>query len=399
MKILQICNKAPYPANDGSSIAIYNMATGLVAAGAEVHLLTINTKKHFKSDKDVPLELKNKTNYKSVFKNTNTSALGALLNLFTAKSYFISRFYFKEFETELINKLKESTFDIVQLEGLFMAEYISAIKAHSKAKVVLRAHNIEYLIWERHLLIEKSLITKFYLNIQKERLKIFELATFKKVDAVVTITAADQQFIEKAGIKTKVFTSITGVNISEYNLPDAQKNLKSIFCFGSMDWMPNQEAVDWFLENCWHKIKVVNPECTFVIAGRNMPERYKSLNLNGVQVIENVSDNKLFYAQHHIMLVPLLSGSGLRIKIIEGMSLGKAIVSTAIGAEGVFAEHGKEIIIANTSTEFIDAVDQLLNNQNLTESIEINAKNYAKLNFNNLEVSTKLLGFYNSLVN
>lgn len=399
MKILQICNKAPYPANDGSSIAIYNMANGLVDAGVELHLLTINTKKHFKSDDAVPIEFKNKTHYKSVYKNTDTSATGALLNLFSNQSYFISRFYFKEFEEQLIQLLNKIIFDIVQLEGLFMANYIPVIKKHSKAKIVLRAHNIEYLIWERHIAIEKNKLKKIYLRIQKERLKQFEIATFNKVDAIITITEADKKVIEKLALNTKTFTSITGVDVANYTLPATTKNHNSIFCFGAMDWMPNQEAVDWFLKYCWEKVKEANPNCIFVIAGRNMPEHYKNLKLKDVQVIENVSDNKQFYAQYNIMLVPLLSGSGLRIKIIEGMSFGKAIVSTSIGAEGVFAENGKEIILADTPNEFINAVNNLLSSPKQIELLESHAKNFAKLNFNNSEISNKLVAYYKTLVN
>ena len=92
IKILQICNKAPYPANDGSSIAIYNMANGLCDNGVELHLLTINTKKHFKDDKGVPEDFKLKTHYQSVYHNCNTSLTGAFLNLFSPESYFVSRF-------------------------------------------------------------------------------------------------------------------------------------------------------------------------------------------------------------------------------------------------------------------------------------------------------------------
>ena len=96
LRVLQICNKAPYPSNDGSSIAIYNMAQGLIENGVKLHLLTINTKKHFKPDNEVPVSFKENSNYFSVFQNTDTSVFGALLNLFSTKSYFVSRFYFKD---------------------------------------------------------------------------------------------------------------------------------------------------------------------------------------------------------------------------------------------------------------------------------------------------------------
>jgi hypothetical protein len=133
LKVLQISNKAPFPANDGSSIAIYNMARGLSENGVELHLISINTKKHFKPDSMVPLEFKANTRYKSVYKNTNVTAAGALRNLFSRASYFVSRFYFKEFEEKLVYALGMVDFDIVQLEGLFMGVYIYVIRKHSRA--------------------------------------------------------------------------------------------------------------------------------------------------------------------------------------------------------------------------------------------------------------------------
>ena len=173
MRVLQICNKAPYPPNDGSSIAIYNMGMGFILNEVELHVLTINTKKHFKSDNEVPQDYKTKAHYQSVFENTNVSAFGALKNLFSAQSYFVSRFYFKDFENKLIEKLKANQFDVIQLEGLFVATYISTIKKYSKAKIVLRAHNIEYLIWQRHLKNEKPGFKKLYVSLQTNRLKKF----------------------------------------------------------------------------------------------------------------------------------------------------------------------------------------------------------------------------------
>ena len=116
LKILLISNKAPYPANDGSSIAILNMARGLLENGVHVRLLTINTKKNFKPDEGVPEGLRAQLGYRSVYRNTNVTAVGALANLFSRRSYFVSRFYFRRFSSALRALLAEEKFDIVQLE-------------------------------------------------------------------------------------------------------------------------------------------------------------------------------------------------------------------------------------------------------------------------------------------
>lgn len=401
LKVLQICNKAPYPANDGSSIAIYNMAQGLIDNGAKLHLLTINTKKHFKSDKEVPADFKLNSHYTSVYQNTDTGAVGAFLNLFSSKSYFVSRFYFKDFEDKLIEILTKNTFDIVQIEGVFMAVYIDTIKKLSKAKIVLRAHNIENKIWERHLQNAKNnVIVKKYLCLQNERLKKFELDVIKKVDAIVPITDADKHFFTEMGFNKSMFTCITGVNVAQYQ---TKQNIavkqKTVFYFGSMDWMPNQEAAKWFLDNCWSKVSKAVPDAKFVIAGRGMPQNFLQLNLPNVLVMENVKDGKTFFEQHQIMVVPLLSGSGLRIKIIEGMAHGKPIVSTSIGAEGIYCDPKTDLVIADDPVSFSDAVIELLNNDSKRLALEKNASAFAYKEFDNKNVVSKLVQFYNTLLN
>ncbi|MBL7922478.1 MAG: glycosyltransferase family 4 protein [Bacteroidia bacterium] len=400
LKILQISNKAPYPPNDGSSIAIYNMAQGLIDNGVQLHLLTINTKKHFKADNEVPEEFKKRSHYTSVYQNTDTGALGALMNLFSSTSYFVSRFYFAEFENKLIDTLNQNTFDIVQIEGVFMAVYIDTIRKHSKAKIVLRAHNIEHLIWERHLKNSKKSVINKYLSLQNKRLKKFELEILNKVDAIVPITDHDKVLFEHLGFKKSIFTCITGVDVAEYqNKQGLPLKPKTIFYFGSMDWMPNQEAAKWFLDNCWQSISKTVPDAKFVIAGRGMPQNFLQLNLPNVLVIENVKDGKAFFEQHTIMVVPLLSGSGLRIKIIEGMAYGKPIVSTSIGAEGIYCDPKKDLVIADKAEDFSKAVIELLNEPDKCEALEKSASAFAYKEFDNKNVVLKLVHFYNTLLN
>lgn len=398
-KVLQICNKAPYPANDGSSIAIYNMAKGFIETGVSLHLLTINTKKHFKPDNEVPTEFKEKARYRSVYHNTNTTAAGAFLNLFSSNSYFVSRFYFKAFELELIKTLKANTFDIIQLEGLFMGVYISTIKKYSQAKIVLRAHNVEHFIWLRHIANEKNSLKRLYLTLQNKRLKKFELEVISKVDAIVPITHTDEDEFKKLGFHKPVFTCITGVDVNSYqeklNLPEKSK---TIFYFGSMDWLPNQEAANWFLDHCWDSIHKAVPEAKLIIAGRGMPLEFFHITRPNVLIVENVENGKAFFQQHQVMIVPLWSGSGLRIKIIEGMAYGKAIVSTSIGAEGINYTPGKNILIADEAAGFSAAVIRLLTDTDCRKNLEQNAADFARAEFDNFKVVSRLIPFYNQLL-
>ena len=397
MKILQLCNKAPYPANDGSSIAISTLAEGLADNGIELHLLPINTKKHFKPEENIPAAFKQKTNYQSVYKNTDTNALGAFFNLFSAQSYFVTRFFFKEYEELLIQKLETNSFDIIQLEGVFMATYIPIIKKYSKAKIVLRSHNVEHQIWERHLVSEKNILKKKYLTIQNNRLKAFEINTINKVDAIVTITDEDKKNISLICPKTPIHTCLTGVNLEEYKQVFQSKNPNTLFHFASMDWMPNIEAVDWLLNHVWNDVLKQQPDAKLVLAGRGMPERIKNVASENIIVIDTIKDSTEFYNSYDIMLVPLWSGSGLRIKLVEGLAYGKAIITTSIGAEGIPYSANKNLLIADTNTEFTKAIITLLTNLDLKQDLQKSARTLAENHFNYKLIAKNLITFYNTL--
>lgn len=398
MRILQLSNKAPYPANDGSSIAIHSLAEGLADNGTELHLLTINTKKHFKPDDNVPQVFKDKTHYTSVYQNTDTSLQGAFLNLFSKQSYFVSRFFFKAFEEQIIQKLKAHTFDIIQLEGVFLATYIPVIQQYSKAKIVIRAHNVEHQIWERHLANESSGLKKMYVSLQNKKLKRFEIEALCKADAIVTITDEDKKNVDLlTAFHKKTHTCLTGLNLNDYKTVSAPTYPGTLFHFASMDWMPNEEAVSWLMR-VWPEVLKQVPDAKLVLAGKGMPEKFKRLANHNLNVIEHVSSSREFYNTYDIMLVPLWSGSGLRIKLVEGLAYGKAIITTSIGAEGIPYTNHKNMIIANTEKEFAEAIVSLLKDAAKKQALQNEARQLAETCFNYKIVAAGLLEFYNRLL-
>ena len=399
MRILQISNKAPYPPNDGSSIAVYNMAKGFIQNNVDFHLITINTKKHFKSDALVPMDFKKKSHYISVYKNTGIKPIGAILNLFTNESYFVSRFVFKEFERELISCLNKLEFDIVQIEGIFMAPYIPLIRKLSKAKITIRTHNAEHVIWDRLIQNEGNRLKKQYLQLQNKRLKKTEIELLGIADAIIPITPTDKIIFEELEIKSNYFISPTGIDIERYQINYSKEKPATFFHLGSMDWMPNIEGVDWFLNEVYHPYFKNNETVTFNFAGRFMPKRFFEQSSKNLNFTGSVEDNISFYNQHDVMLVPLQSGSGMRIKIIEGMAMGKAIISTSIGAEGIPVTHLENIIIADNPKEFADAITTLCKNDELKQKIKKNARSFIQDHFDNKYLVNQLLNFYTKLCN
>ena len=171
-----------------------------------------------------------------------------------------------------------------------------------------------------------------------------------------------------------------------------------LFHIGSMDWLPNTEGVEWFLDEVWPSILQEFPEITFTIAGRKIPTGISQRKDPNVIVVGEVESANAFMLSKDIMIVPILAGSGIRVKIIEGMALGKVIITTTIGAEGLDVEDGKNILIADTPEEFVAAVENCVKTPDLCAIIGENARNFVSLYHNNERTTQKLVDFYCSIL-
>ncbi len=389
MRILLLCNKLPYPANDGSSIAIAKMIEGFVAEQAEVFVLSLNTVKHHKNPESIPQHLKNNMHFTVVDVNTNPTAPKAFLNLFQKLPFHVSRFFQPNVGKILTQLLRENTFDIVQIEGIFMMPYADIVRANSTAKIALRTHNIEHLIWERTVKSHRLSPLKAYLQLQTRKLKRYELQCAKQADCVVAISAADEAFFAKHAAKTIAIPC--GIDAVHPNPNIATGNF---FHLGAMDWLPNQQGVDWLLTEVWPLVFAANKNLKLHVAGRAMSEKLRTLKAEGVVIHGEIDDAKSFRNTHGIMLVPLLAGSGIRIKIIEGMAEGIPVISTAIGAEGIPAKNEHDILLANSAQDFANAMLLLANNPAKCAQIGKNAAILAEQNFMNKTLANKLLAFY-----
>jgi len=398
MKILQICNKPPFPAVDGGAIAMNNTTQGLLQNGHDITVLAITTPKHPIDFESLPKEYIESTSFQSVFIDTSIRLRDAFFNLFSKKSYNIERFISNDFSKQLHKILTKEKFDVVIIESLFVAPYISTIKKLSKAKVVLRAHNVEHKIWERISYNTKNPIKKKYIGLLAKRLKNYEIETFRKIDGIAAMTKVDENSFKKLGYKKDIAAIPTGYMINS-NVQEKKYTVEenSIFHIASMDWLPNVEGVNWFLDNVWKNVHINNPKANLYLAGREMPEEFYNLNHTNITTVGKVKSAKEFYLSKKIMIVPILSGSGMRIKIIEGMALGKVIISTTIGAEGINCTSGKNILIADEPIDFAKAINNCLNDPEFCEEIGKNAKKLIETEYSNAHISKKMISFFEEL--
>lgn len=397
MRILQVCKKFPYPLKDGESIAINSLSKSLKALGADLTLLAMNTKKHYYDFEENTSPFDHYDDIITVDIDNTIKLKDAFFNLFSKDSYHISRFVSKDFERTLIRLLKTNSFDVIQLETLYLAPYIPIIRKYSDAKISMRSHNVESEIWERITNNTRSLPKKIYLKYLSRKLQRFEKRMLHQYDLLMPITSRDLGIFKQMGFRGKSVVVPIGLDSSGYKADyDSYRNNLSISFIGSLDWMPNVEGLKWFLKNTWGRLQKELPGIELHIAGRNTPEWLKNIKKKNVIVHGEVEDASDFINQHSIMVVPLLSGSGMRAKILEGMALGKVVLTTSIGLEGINATHEKEILVGDSPGEMIEAVKWCSAQNGRLEAMGRKACDFIQDNYDSLQIARRVIQAYSS---
>ncbi|MEZ4756505.1 MAG: glycosyltransferase family 4 protein [Flavobacteriales bacterium] len=398
MRILQLCNKPPYPPIDGGTKAMLTLTKGLLRAGHEVKVLCISTPKHPLHPADVPPELMAKTGMEGVFVDTSLNIVDAFTDLVTADNYNISRFFSPDMDIRLIRLLTGEEFDVVLLESLFMTPYIPTLRRYSRARIVLRSHNLEHVIQQRIALGERNLLKRPYRQFLAKQLERYEMDVLDRVDGVAAISPADAEHFCSHGTDTPVTTIPFGVDPDAYPMVAPADGNAGFFHLGSMDWLPNEEGIRWLLREVWPAVMAVRPHARLHLAGNKMPEDLLNASLAGVEVQGRVPDAITYMQAHPIMVVPLFSAGGMRVKIIEGMAMGRAVISTSIGAEGIACTDGRDILLANDADAFVAHMVRLTDDPDHTRRIGLAAHQLVVEHYSEAAIARDLSAFFQALL-
>ncbi len=406
MKILQLCKKFPYPLKDGESVAVTYLSRALHQLGCQLDLLAMNTTKHYIQPDNIPKDFDHYRKIVLCDLDNRIKAKDALLNLFTADSYHVVRYISKDYEEKLIQLLKTEDYDIIQLETLYLAPYVSVIRQHSKAQIAMRSHNVESEIWERIAKNTQLGLKKWYVNLLANRLRKFELAQLNTYDMMIAITERDLKYFRNLGCDIAGHAAPIGLEMQDYprqelSLFDQNQSSQNpvmmplSLCFiGSLDWMPNLEGLTWFLKEVWPEVYHKYPDLTLHIAGRNTPNWLMQKAPENVMIHGEIEDALSFIIDHPIMIVPLFSGSGMRVKILESMALSRITITTSIGLEGIHATPDKEVLIADDKAAFIQQIQHCYEQQQILPEMGKQARDFIEQHFDNVRIGEKLLEFY-----
>lgn len=354
--ILILTKKVPYPPTDGESLVIMADIAILKKLGYKVHILALNTKKHFVSNVDSYSHLDLWDSFRTTYIDTSLNILILLKYLFNSFPLHLSRFYSPEYQTLLEETIRAYQIDTVLSEGLTMTIYLHGKDTPNKK--IYRAHNIEFQIWET--LRSENILKRIAYRLIFNELKRYETKKLAKINQHVFLSKDDQIRLKRYYPHTstrEIPITIAGNYKKKYDPLAAN----GILFLGSLDWLPNQEGLTWFLTTIYPKIDHI----PLSIAGKGQ----FSLSSPNITIIENFKSAEDLMASHKILIVPLLSGSGIRIKILEAMSFGLPVISTEKGAEGIISEH---LIKIDDPDSFANKVLELYSNNNFLQDYSVN---------------------------
>jgi polysaccharide biosynthesis protein PslH len=397
MRILQLCHKPPLPAADGGCMAMQSIAKGLLDAGHVVKILTLHTGKHPFLPDQIPDAFNAATGIEAIYADTAIKPLKLLAGLFGRSSYNLQRFDVPAFHTRLAKLLQTQTFDVIHLESLFTAPYISTIRNYSKAPVVLRAHNAEYQLWQRRAANCKSVLKRVVLNRIATQLRHDECKALAAADGIAAISEED------AATLSQLIQGRTPVTCIPFalELPEQQGEVQQVpftlAHIGAMDWAPTAEGARWLCDEVWPLIYAAQPEAKLLLAGRKLRENDAAWQAPGIHVLGEVDDAQRFMRQAAVVAVPPRSGGGVRIKLAEALALGCATVSTTLGAEGIQVKEGEHLLIADDAHAFANAVLRLFAHPETAARLAQNAKLHAAEHLNRAAATKKLSDFYSQI--
>lgn len=395
MRILVVCNKSPFPTVDGGTLAMAAILETLHRLSYDVVTVVYDTPKHPFSKEAIPAHLQSAIDWHPVPVNNKIYPTAAAWHIIKGDSYILDRFHTSGIEQYLENLLHDHVFDLVHLDSLFTLGYADLIRSHTKAPIVYRAHNIEYRIWEMMQSATNQPLKRKYLQVETKKLKAAEAQLIEQVDGILAISPQDLQWFQEH------YSEIPMADLPfAMDLPSPEKITPpnaQVFHLGAMDWLPNQEAIRWLLKEVWPLVVEQEAGAQLHLAGRHMPKDMLACTQSTVTVSGAIPDAQSYMLSHGIMVVPLLAGSGLRIKIIEGMALGRAVVTTTQGLQGIPASPGKEVWVADSAEDMATALVSLIRDEALRQAIGQTARQFIAERYTLEHVGKQLAAFYHQM--
>jgi glycosyltransferase involved in cell wall biosynthesis len=360
MRILYISVAYPLPPNNGVRMRLCSLLRAMQAAGHEVTFASFAEPEEIGGRQ---LELRTLCQESDIVPLRYTSLSGGgdcwcrLNALFSSLPFTVERFRSNAMRMRLERRLREHCFDVIICDSVFAAVNLPA----EAAPVVMGSHNVEYLILERYADQQTNPLMAWYARTEASKLRRFEAAMYRRAVLGMACSRADAELLGRLcpGIRTVIAPNV--VDVAEYGTAGVEEP-STIVYQGGMDWFPNRDALEYFVREILPLIQKEAPNVRLIAAGRNPSPEFcaRFSDVPALQFTGTLPDLRPVIARAAVCVVPLRIGSGTRLKILEAGAMGKAMVSTTIGAEGLAFVPGEEILIADGPARFAGSVLDLL---------------------------------------
>lgn len=381
MNILFLSTRSPYPLISGHSLRTYHILKG----AAQKHNVTLVT---FVQLPEHELKEENLKHLKSFCKavhpfeiplDMSKSKLGMalFLNLFSYLPFVAQKYDAPLIRKKIREIVQTGQIDLVHVDMLPLTIYINEFSQMPK---ILVNHNVESVRLYRWFKTEPNLFKKVYLGIQWLKLRSFERWAMNKFDGCVVVSDVDKELLIKMEVNSRLFVVPNGTD-TKFFRPDNNKVFENeVLWIGHMDVHTNKDAVLYFWREIYPLLRKQYPQVRMTFVGTAPPEEIVGIAKKDgqVRVTGFVDDIRPYIDEAAVMVVPIRIGSGTRLKILDAMAMGKAIVSTSVGCEGINVTHGKNIMVADNPEDFANRTIELLKNANMRVNLEKSALTLAK---------------------
>lgn len=377
-KILFLTTQLPYPPNSGGTVKSWNYVKHLSNSCD----LTVGSLLKDEDEKHESLFLENitLTSYFSEPVHLPRTPINLIKSYFQAPCLNVFRNYSPGFKALVEKASKDSEILIIDHYEVF--QYVPK---DFKGKIVMHTHNAEFMLWQRMSELTNNLIKKLILKLEAIRVKKYEEAIFNRSDLIYS-TPSDIELYQKYGFNVaKHKTTFHLGNDSLLELPDLNFNdtEKAIGFMGTLSWEPNIDGLIWFITNVWPLVKEKNTNVVFYIMGKKPDQRILDSIGNDQQIkltgfVKNLDD---YLKRTRVYIAPLRFGSGMKVKVLEGLYRGVPSVCTHVAAEGLEIESGKHVFIEDTTLAFAVACNTLLENENTWNKFRDNSREIAKAKY------------------
>ncbi len=384
VRILLLTPQLPYPPQQGTSLRNFHILKGL-ALRHKVTLLTFGEQELVNGDRAVLEGVCEAVHI--VEEPVREMGLRLRRLVMDRRPDMAHRLQSAAFDEALAKLLAAEQFDVVQVEGIELAQAMTIVRQVSpQSRLVFDDHNAETELQRRALLTDlrnpRRWVAAVYSMVQVGRLRRFERWACETADAVTVVSEADAGHIRVLGVNTPVTVVPNCLDVLELQTKlkaGGRKFGYDLVFSGKMDYRPNIDAVLWFADEIWPFIKAKRPKTTWAIVGQKPHARLERLKeMEGVTVTGWVEEVRPYLAGAAVFVMPFRMGSGTRLKLIEAMAAGKAIVSTEIGAEGFPVTDFKELLLADEAAKFANSVLTLLASGEMRRKLGREAAEFAK---------------------